>query len=70
MLVRLCRQLTGARLVPVRVRTHRRDDKHSELVEFFGVKLNSVHPLRGWLLRQDMAIVSADHHLTNFDYIL
>jgi AraC-like DNA-binding protein len=36
-LVRLCRQLTGRRLVPSRVSlTHRRDRTDSEFVEFFG----------------------------------
>jgi AraC-like DNA-binding protein len=67
MLVRLCRQLTGARLVPVRVRlTHRRDDKHSELVEFFGGKVEfgaSVDEVAFAPAVKDMAIVSADHHL-------
>jgi AraC-like DNA-binding protein len=37
LLVRLCRQLTGLRLVPTRVSfTHRRDSSSPELAEFFG----------------------------------
>jgi AraC-like DNA-binding protein len=36
-LVRICRQLTGRRVVPTRVKfTHRRDTISSELAEFFG----------------------------------
>jgi AraC-like DNA-binding protein len=37
LLVRVCRQLTGLRLVPTRVSfTHRRDGNYPEFVEFFG----------------------------------
>ncbi len=67
MLVRLCRQLTGSRLVPVRVRLmHRRNDKHSELVEFFGGKVEfgaSMDEVAFAPAANDMPIVSADHHL-------
>jgi AraC-like DNA-binding protein len=67
LLVRLCRQLTGTRLVPARVRLmHRRDDKHSELIEFFGGKVEfgaSIDEVAFAPAVKDMAIVSADHHL-------
>ncbi len=67
MLVRLCRQLTGTRLVPVRVRLmHRRNDRHSELIEFFGGKVEfgaSIDEVAFAHAVKDMAIVSADHHL-------
>jgi AraC-like DNA-binding protein len=66
-LIRLCRQLTGVRLVPFRVRlTHRRDDKRSELVKFFGGRVEfgaTVDEVSFTLASKNIPIVSADHHL-------
>jgi AraC-like DNA-binding protein len=67
LLVRICRQLTGQRIVPVRVRfTHQRDAASPELVEFFGddIEFNAVAdevmfaPSTGQL-----PVVSADPYL-------
>ncbi len=67
MLVRLCRQLAGIRLVPVRVRLmHRRNGNPSELNEFFGSKVEFGAPIDEVAFApaiKDIAIVSADYHL-------
>lgn len=66
-LVRLCRQLTGSRLVPKRVRfAHRRDGKYPELTDFFGTDVEfgtSIDEVSFTATSKDMPIVSADHHL-------
>ena len=66
-LVRLCRQLTGTRLVPSRVSfAHRRDGACSEFTEFFGSKVEFGAPVDEVLFTSangDMPIISADHHL-------
>ncbi len=66
-LIRLCRQLTGTRLVPQRVRfTHRRDDDYSEFTEFVGSEIEfgaTVDDVSFAPTVKDMPIVSADHHL-------
>jgi AraC-like DNA-binding protein len=67
LLVRLCRHLTGIRLVPTRVRlAHRRDSKCSEFIEFFGGNVEfgaAVDEVSFAPTIKDMPIVSADHHL-------
>ena len=67
MLVRLCRQLTGLRLVPVRVRfAHHRSGRTSELTEFFGSKVEfdaAVDEVSFAPIIKDIPVVSADHHL-------
>ena len=67
LLVRLCRHLTGLRLVPTRVRiAHRRDSKCSELIEFFGDNIEfgaAVDEVSFAPTIKDMPIVSADHYL-------
>jgi hypothetical protein len=41
-LIRMCRRLTGLRLLPTRVRlTHHRDNTSSEFAEFFGMTLTA-----------------------------
>ena len=66
-LVRLCRHLTGSRLVPTFVKlAHRRDGKYPELTEFFGNDIEfDAHGDEIWFAptSRDMPIVSADHHL-------
>lgn len=66
-LVRLCRQLTGVRLVPTHVRlTHRRDGKWPELTDFFGSEVefgSAVDEVSFARASKDLPIVSADHHL-------
>ena len=66
-LVRLCRQLTGFRLIPTHVTfAHRENSECAELIEFFGANIEfgaandevSFAPTV-----KDMSIVSADHHL-------
>ena len=66
-LVRLCRHLTGLRLVPSRVRfAHRREGERSEFAEFFGGKVEfgaAVDEVSFASASRDIPIVSADHHL-------
>jgi AraC-like DNA-binding protein len=66
-LVRLCRHLTGVRLVPTRVRlTHRLEGDPSELTEFFGAKVEfgaSVDEVLFEPAIRNMPVVSADHYL-------
>jgi len=66
-LVRLCRQLTGSRLSPRRVRfAHRRDGKFSELTDFFGSDIEfgaKIDDVSFTTASRDMQIVSADHYL-------
>jgi AraC-like DNA-binding protein len=66
-LVRLCRQLTGIRLVPARVRlAHRREGQCKELTAFFGGKVEFGAPVDEVSFApaaKDTPVVSADHHL-------
>ena len=66
-LVRLCRHLTGTRLVPTHVKlAHRREGKYPELTEFFGTEVEfeaHVDEISFASTSRDMPIVSADHHL-------
>jgi AraC-like DNA-binding protein len=66
-LIRLCRQLTGTRLVPSRVKlTHRRDSKCAEFTKFLGGNAEfgaAIDVLEFASAVKDMPIVSADHHL-------
>ena len=66
-LVRLCRALTGARLVPTHIKlAHRPDGRCSEMTEFFGSEIEygaSIDEILFAPACQDMPIVSADHHL-------
>jgi AraC-like DNA-binding protein len=66
-LVRLCRQFTGTRLIPVRVRlAHRREGPCSELTEFFGADVEFGAPVDEVSFApaiKDAPVVSADHHL-------
>src|SRR5262245_16011275 len=66
-LVRLCRQLTGTRLIPKRVRlVHRREGNYSELAEFFGSEVEfggTIDEVSFTGASHTMPIVSADHHL-------
>lgn len=67
MLVRLCRQFTGNRLMPDSVRlAHRREGQQQELAAFFGCDIEfgaNVDEVSLALVVRDMPIVSADHHL-------
>jgi len=67
MLVRLCRQLTGIRLAPLRVRfAHHRSGRTSELIKFFGGNVEfgaAVDEVSFAPTIKDMPVVSADHHL-------
>jgi AraC-like DNA-binding protein len=66
-LVRLCRQLTGIRVVPTQVRlAHRREAKSAELTEFFGAEVEFGAAADEFLLSpatRDLPVVSADHYL-------
>ena len=66
-LVRLCRQLTGIRLIPGRVMlVHRRDGRHAELTEFFGDEIDfgaNIDEVSFTSASKDLPIVSADQHL-------
>ncbi len=66
-LVRLCRQLTGVRLVPIHVRlSHRRGGQHLELVKFFGVNVEFgavVDEISFAPVIKNMPVVTADHYL-------
>ena len=65
--VRLCRQLTGIRLVPTHVKlAHRRDGRCSEMSEFFGGEIEFGAAVDEVLFApgiHDRPIVSADHYL-------
>ena len=67
LLVRLCRQLTGIRLAPARVRfAHRRDGRHTEFTKFFGGIVEFGAPIDEVTFGpdvKDMSVVSADHYL-------
>jgi AraC-like DNA-binding protein len=66
-LVRLCRQLTGIRLAPVRVRlAHPRSGQSAELTQFFGGNVEfsaAVDELSFAPTIKDTPVISADHHL-------
>ena len=66
-LVRLCRKLTGNRLVPTHIKlAHRRDGKCPEMTEFFGAEVEfdaGVDEILFAPASRDMPVVSADHHL-------
>jgi AraC-like DNA-binding protein len=66
-LVRMCRQLTGFRLSPTRVRlTHHRDRTCSEFVEFFGTDVEfsaAVDTVEFAATIKHMPVVSADPYL-------
>jgi len=66
-LVRLCRQLTGLRLVPVRLRlAHRRGGQYLELSKFFGGNVEfgaAVDEVSFAPAIKNMPVVSADNHL-------
>ena len=66
LLVRLCRQLTGTRLVPARVRLAHRRGRSPELIEFFGGNVEfgaSVDELSFAPAIKVAPVISADHHL-------
>jgi AraC-like DNA-binding protein len=69
-LIRLCRQLTGTRLVPTRVRfTHRRNGNYPELTEFFGSEVEfgaKVDDVSFAPTMKTMPIASADLYLNKF----
>jgi AraC-like DNA-binding protein len=69
-LVRMCRQLTGLRLVPIRVRlAHHRDGDCSEFSEFFGAKVEfgaGVDEVAFATTIKHMPIASADPYLNQF----
>jgi AraC-like DNA-binding protein len=69
-LARLCRQLTGHRVVPSRVRlTHQRSNTSSEFVEFFGGNVDFGRGVDEIAFAPDirqMPVVSADPHLNKF----
>ena len=66
-LVRLCRHLTGMRLVPISVQfTHYRDSMYRELIKFFGTAVEFGATIDGISFAatvKDIPIVSADHYL-------
>jgi AraC-like DNA-binding protein len=66
-LIRMCRQLTGLRLVPTRVRlTHHRDQTSSEFAEFFGGDLEfgaTADEIAFATSITQMPVVSADPYL-------
>jgi len=66
-LVRLCRNLTGARLVPKSIKLmHRREGQYSELTEFFGGNVEfgaSIDEVIFNIASNDMLVTSADHYL-------
>jgi AraC-like DNA-binding protein len=67
LLVRLCRQLTGTRLVPAYVRlAHRRDDRYTEFIKYFGGNVEFGAPIDEVSFAptiKDMPVVSADRYL-------
>jgi AraC-like DNA-binding protein len=68
-LIRLCRQLTGHHLQPLRVSlTHRRNNDHSEFVEFFGGEVEfgvEVDEIIFAPAIKEIPIGSADHYLNS-----
>jgi len=66
-LVRLCRQLTGLRLVPTHVRfTHQRERRSPEFAEYFGDNIEFGAPLDEIVFAKKvrlLPVVSADPHL-------
>jgi AraC-like DNA-binding protein len=66
-LIRLCRQLTGIRLMPTHVRLgHRRGAHYSELIEFFGGNIEfgaTVDEVSFAPAIKNTFVVSADHYL-------
>jgi AraC-like DNA-binding protein len=66
-LVRMCRQLTGLRVVPTRVRlTHHRDNTRSEFAEFFGGDLEfgaAIDEIAFAASVKQKPVVSADPYL-------
>lgn len=66
-LLRLCRQLTGIRLVPTRVKVaHHREAPYPELTTYFGSDIEFSAPIDEVAFgpaSKDLSIVSADHHL-------
>jgi AraC-like DNA-binding protein len=69
-LVRVCRQLTGLRLIPTRVKlVHYRESGCAELAAFFGVDIEfgaSVDEVAFATSVRDMPVVSADPYLNKF----
>ena len=69
-LIRLCRQLTGHRVLPSRVRlTHQRNNDSSEFVEFFGGNVDFgdlVDEIAFAPAIRQMPVVSADPYLNKF----
>jgi AraC-like DNA-binding protein len=67
MLVRICWQLTGIRLMPARVRfAHRRGGQYSELIEFFGGNVEfgaAADEVSFAPAIKNAPVVSADHYL-------
>jgi Arabinose-binding domain of AraC transcription regulator, N-term len=67
MLLRLCRQLSGVRLVPSRLRlVHRSDNERSEFAAYFGGNVDfsaGVDELTFPQKTRDMVVVSADRYL-------
>ena len=67
MLVRICRQLTGIRLMPTRVRfAHRRGGQYSELIGFFGGNVEfgaAADEVSFAPAIKNAPVVSADHYL-------
>jgi AraC-like DNA-binding protein len=66
-LLRICRQLTGLRLVPNRLRlVHPRSSEHAEFAAYFGDQVEfsaNVDELTFALKTKDLAVVSADRYL-------
>jgi len=69
-LVRLCRYLTGTRLLPAHVRfTHRGDSKRQELIEFFGREIEfgaTIDDVSFVPTIKLMPIATADRYLNEF----
>ena len=69
-LFRVCRQLTGLRLVPTRVKLiHRRENGCAELAAFFGIDVEfgaSVDAVAFTTTVKDRPVVSADPYLNKF----
>lgn len=69
LLVRMCRQLTGREIVPIRIRLmHRREELPSDLRSFFGCPVDFATATDEVILSPDtgdMAVVSADPYLSS-----
>jgi AraC-like DNA-binding protein len=67
LLIRLCRQLTGLRLVPIRVRfTHHRDSDVTEFATLFGSDIEfgaKMDEVAFAISAKDLPVVSADPYL-------